>query len=445
MRTPKLTLLALALAGALPALAAEPTVDARKELDALKARVAELERAGGMTPEQAREFNRIAVKTEALEDGRDASGFKNLKISGWADLGYHYNFNAERGSFQFLVPSSAAAYGYDNSYFGSLALDLLKETDSGVKYHLTLMPARSAGEFIGGAGLVHEASVSIPVEALDGKLFFGQLPDWSGYEYLPPTQNKLITHNLLFDFTLPYTYTGVGLEKPLGKWVLKGMIANVNQSMRSLGEHAPAFVCRGDYTGGEFWGLGFACLAGKKANLAGGKDTTTLTGEVDGWYTRGDVTLNFHVAYGQQDGASITPDPVSDALRKAQWMGGSVLAAYKVTPRAELIVRADYVTSPKNGGGLFDWTAADPTQGIGADPADPEKGVDRYAVTAGLSYAFDPSVVWKLEYRYDGASKKVFGNKVAIQDYLDEAATPSPGAAMKSSNSLVSTSMVFSF
>jgi len=447
MRTLKLTLLALALAAAAPTWAADPTpAELKKELDALKAKLAETQT----------ELNRIVVKAEATEDARDSNGFKNFKVSGYADVGFYYNVNKERAGFQFLAPLSRDFYGYDSSYNGSLALDFQKETDSGVKYRLTLVPARSIGEFIGAAGVVHEASVSIPVEALDGKLFLGQVPDWSGYEYLPPTQNKLITHNLLFDFTLPYAYTGVGIEKSVGKWVLKGMVAQVNTPIRNLGEQVPVFACRGDYTGGEFWGLGYACLAGKKTNLrsidpdVGGarvnpvdstpystKDTLVLTAEIDGWYTRGDVTLNAQVSYGQQEKASITADPTTGNLRDSQWIGASVLAAYKLTPRLEGILRADYIYNRKNGGGLFDWVDADGANGVGANPDDLEKGVDRYAVTAGLSYAFDPSVVWKVEYRYDGATKKVFGNKDALDG--------GPNPKSLNNNSLVSTSFVFSF
>ncbi len=441
MRTLKLTILALALASAFPNQAAAQTA-----------------KPAGMTEEQQAEFNRIAVKTEALEDGRDASGFKNLKISGYADINYIYNVNKQRGGFQFLVPNATEPYAYDNSYFGSVALDLQKETDGGTKFRLTLIPARSTGDFIGGANIVHEASVSIPVEAIGGKVFAGQVPDWSGYEYLPPTQNKLITHNLLFDFTLPYVYTGVGIEKAVGKWVFKGMLANVNAPIRQVGESTPVFVCRGDYSGGEFWGVGFACLAGKKANFAGGKDTLALTGEVDVWYTRGDLTLNGQVSYGQQDKAAITPDPVTGDQRTASWYGASILAAYKLTPRLEGVLRADFIANEKNGGGLFDWTAPDAVNGIGPanggafidDPANPgtlipdytdpswKTGANKYAITAGLSYAIDSNATFKLEYRYDGATQKVFGNKDLLTG---------TGADPKylKSNSLISTGVVVFF
>ncbi len=69
---------------------------------------------------------------------------------------------------------------------------------------------------------MHEASVSIPLGDLQTRLIAGQVPDWSGYEYLQPTLNKLITHNLLFDFTLPTAYTGAGMEVTRGQVVVQG-------------------------------------------------------------------------------------------------------------------------------------------------------------------------------------------------------------------------------
>ena len=70
--------------------AAQSSSDVLKELQALKARVAELEDklkaadakpAGsqwGMTPDQVGELNRVTVKTDAMEDARDASCLKLL-------------------------------------------------------------------------------------------------------------------------------------------------------------------------------------------------------------------------------------------------------------------------------------------------------------------------------------------------------------------------------
>jgi opacity protein-like surface antigen len=443
MRILKLTTVALALASAFQTQAADPATT-------------------GMTPEQLQDFNRIAIKTEALEDSRDAAGFKGLKISGYMDPTYIYNANKQRGTFQFIVPAAGEGYGYDNSYFGTVSLDIQKETDNGTKFHLNLIPKRGTGDFNDNS-IVNEASVWIPLGGSDTKLFAGQVPDWSGYEYQAPTQNKMVTHNLLFDFTLPYYYTGVGLELVRGKLDLKLMVANFNQSIRQVGESVPMFVFRGDYSSAEYWGVGFAGAIGYKNNLrayvdsgysvdgngvaldaagnpVSSKDTLYTTLELDSWYTRGDLTINGHVVYGAQQKAAITANPDTGALRDAQWVGVSALAAYKLSQRTEGTLRLDYLSNQKNGGGLLDWTAADGGNGVGPDQngGDPNKGADKYAITIGLSYALNANVTLKFEYRYDGATQNVFANKDAL---TGTGTDPKYGK----SNSLFGTQAVFFF
>ncbi len=429
MRTPKSMFLALALLGAVPALAEEAAgkeKDVQKELRDLKARIEQLEKAQkaqqaegkpepGMTPEQLQDFQRIAVKTEGLEDARDASGLKGLKISGWMDPVYSYNWDRRRGQFQFLTPIAAEGYGYATSYIGTLALDFLKETEGGSRYRITLMPARSAADVAEALGsIVHEASFSIPLTDLQTRLIGGQLPDWSGYEYLPPTQNKLITHNLLFDFTLPGFYTGVGLELVRGQWTVKGVVANLNATHRAEREWTPAVAYRGDYWFTEYSGIGFAGVHGKAANTHpdATHDSWLDLFEVDGYYTRGRVSFAGQLGAGHQKQAAITPDPDTGKLRDAMWVGASGLAAYKFTPRLEGALRADLLLDRWNGGGLLGYAQADDLNGIGPSPTgDPEKGADRYAVTAGVSYAMTANATWKLEYRFDGATQAVFRDR----------------------------------
>jgi hypothetical protein len=444
MRTLKLTTLALALAGAFPTQADDPAT-------------APAPARAGMTEQQLADFNRIAVKTEALEDSRDAAGLKGLKISGYLDPSYVYNFNKQRGSFQFLVPASKEGYGTDNGYFGTVSLDIQKETDSGTKFRLNLIPKRGTGDFNEGS-IVNEASASIPMDGY--KIFVGQIPDWSGYEYQAPygaVSNLLVTHNLLFDFTLPYYYTGAGLEIPVGRYVLKLMVANFNAPIRQLGEHIPMFVFRGDYTpqGTDYWGYGFAGAAGYKNNprstkafdSAGvpvdpthldGKDSLYLTAEVDGWYTRGDVTFNAHVNYGMQKKAAITA-AADGTLRDSQWAGVSVLGAYKFTPVFQGVLRADFIWDEKNGGGLMDYNIPDPANGVGPgqEGGDPNKGADKYCVTAGLNYAINTNVIFKAEYRFDGATQKVFGNKDAL--------TSGGSPKYLNHNSIIASSLVVGF
>jgi hypothetical protein len=457
------TALALALAAAFPA-QAQSNADVMKELQALKNKVAELEgklkaqeakapaaaptagNAGtagtaqwGMTPDQTRELNRATMKAEATEDAMESQGLKMLKISGFMDPTYLYNQRQDRAGFQFLNPVALDGYNYDNSYFGGVSLDFQKEMEGGTKWRLTLVPNRGTGSVIGEGSIVQEASVSIPLGDLQTRIIAGQLPDWSGYEYQQATLNKLITHNLLYDFTLPTLYTGAGMEYTRGKWIMKWALNNMNTSKRQSGETAPAFAYRVDYSKGEFNGFGFAGVHGKAANFRGADSTTTsgagvnpVTGldystadtridlfEVDGYFIRGDWTVQGQLSYGQQKGAAISADPTTGDLRDARWYGASALAAYKFMPRWEVIGRVDYLNNSKNGGGLLGYTASDHRNGIGPGVTevdamgapvygDAERGANRTALSLGLSWMYNVNTTFKAETRFDQANLPVF-------------------------------------
>jgi hypothetical protein len=450
----RLGVLALAAAALAPQWAAAQTnAEILRELNALKARIAELEAQlrqsggpGGMSEEQQAELNRITVKAEALEDARDAGGFKGLKISGYMDPTFVYNRAQDRAGFQFLNRVDDDGYNYDNSYFGAAVIDFVKETDSGTRWRLTLAPNRGVGAVFDNTSPIHEATVSIPLTNLQTRLIAGQVPDWSGYEYLQPTLNKLITHNLLFDFTLPTAYTGVGFDITRSKWIYKGMVANMNASRKQPGNKAPVLAYRVDYARGEFQGFGFAGVHGKAANLTENvpdpanppdgfiaqPDSRVDLFEFDWYFIRGDWTVQNQISVGAQKKAAVTPDPATGELRDAQWWGLSALAAYKFDPRLEGILRLDYINNKKNGGGLLGFTGLDDRNGIGPDPAgNPEVGANRAALTLGLGYLFNLSTVFKLEYRLDRASQPVFKN---LKD-----------GSFKKNNQLLGTSVVVSF
>ncbi|CAD5366102.1 conserved exported hypothetical protein [Rubrivivax sp. A210] len=463
----------LALAAAFPA-AAQSNDELLKELRALRERVNQLEQklqqpagrpaAGqwGMTPEQAKELSRIAVKTEALQDSFTDQGYKGLKISGQMDPSFIYNQRQGSSSFVFLN-GEGARYTYDNSYFGMLVLDIDKETESGTKWRLTLAPERGTGALVNNGSIVHEASVSIPLSDLQTRLWIGQIPDWTGYEITLPAGNKLITHNLLFDFMAPTAYTGAVMDVTSGKWWIRGGIANMNSPRYASGNRSPALIYRVDYSKGEYDGFGFSGLHGKAANFAAdgswqrdtgvpdsngdptfeeaffdtaGKHTEIHLIEADAYYIRGDWSLYGQVSYGQQKQAAIFNS--DGQLRDARWWGLSTTVGYMVTPRLEAVLRADYINNTKNGGGLLGYTADDSVNGIGrgllADGSfakGESVGTNRYALSLGMSYRVDENATLKLEYRWDGATQPVFGN--------------ADGSRFYKSNQLLGASMVVSF
>ncbi len=457
MKKIRLTALSAALlaAFAAPGAMAQSNEELLKELKALRAKVEALEKKvaaqaapsepkWGMTPEQVQEFNRIAVKTEALEDQMESQGYKGLKVTGFIEPVFIYNQRQDRAGFQFLN-QQADGYAYDTSFMGSATLDLLKETDGGTLWHLTLTPNRGVGAGIDGLSVIQEASVSVPLGSLQTRLIAGQIPDWSGYEYQQPTLNPFTTHNLLYDFTLPFGYTGVGLDIKEGKWWVRTAIANVNATIRNAGEKSPVWAFRVDYSKGEFNGWGFASLVGKSPNFNTGNNTMAYLAELDGYFIRGDWTLQGQVSIGKQKDGAITP-AADGSWRDSQWVGISGLAGYMVTPRLQALLRADYIKNDKNGGGLytyngyttFDETTGAPIygnddrNGLGPDlNGDVNRGANRYAISVGMKYAFDKATTFKLEYRLDGADRKVF------YDVTD--------GSYKKNNSLLGASMVVAF
>jgi hypothetical protein len=370
----------------------------------------------GMTPDQARELGRLAVKVDALEDQRDSSPFKGLVISGSIDPVFIYNRAQDRAGFQLLdnLGNDNGGYAYDNSFFGNATIDFQKEFEGGTKMRLTLMPDRGTGASIGGS-IIHEASASIPLTDENTRLLVGQIPDWSGYELLPSVENKLITHNLLFDLIAPFTYTGAGLEVTRGDWVVKGVVANMNSTKKASGDKAPVLAYRADYTISEYAGVGFSGVHGKAYN-PNGSDSGLNLFEVDGFFVRGDWTLQGQASYGRQTDAAIGLN-ANEGLQDAQWWGLSALAAYKFDPRLEGVIRADYINNRKNGGGLLGF-GRDSVNGIGPghskdDNGDwqesySQHGANRYALSMGGNYRFNEYTLFKLEYRFDFADRRVF-------------------------------------
>jgi hypothetical protein len=405
-------------------------------IDAMQSRIDELESGRkareetpwGMTPEQLRQLNRTTVKADALEESQETLGYKGLKVSGLIDPTFITTNRQHRTGFQFLNSGQNFEYAFDNGAFGMAMIDFQKEMEGGRKWRLTLAPNRGgAGIAIDGASIVHEASLSMPLADLQTRVIAGQIPDWSGHEFMQPTLNKFVTHNLLFDFTLPAVYTGAGVDLVRDAWSVKALLANVNASKKRSGQRSPALAYRVDYYDykNEFMGFGFAGLHGKLSNpraddgvgnpITGDPyvthDTTAHSFEVDGFFSRGDWTVAGQLGIGMQRRAAITADPLNGELRDSHWWGASSMLGYKLTPRLEAVARWDYLNNNRNGGGTLGWSFADSRNGLGPDPSgDPEVGANRSALSVGGRYAVNANLAVKAEYRLDRASVPVFLN-----------------------------------
>ncbi len=447
----KKTVVAIALAFPAVAFAQQ---DLKAELDALKAKVKQLESmveqvgakadkaGGGMDAETRTDFNRMKLKVEAADEELESSGLKGLKISGYIDPTYIYNQRQRTSSVIFMsnfddandsgsnLTGGTSAYSYDNGFFGSAMIKFEKELEGGTKWLLELMPHKSIGA--GGGfnigSIVNQAYVSIPLGSPNDQFLAGQVGSWSGYEYGAATQKKTITNNLLFDFIDPTFITGFGYTNSTGNWATKFIVGNLNAG-RITDRRAPVLHWRGDYSMGEYAGVGFGGIHGKSS-----ASTTINSVEVDGYLTRADWNFQGQIEVGQNKRGAYNTDDSGNA-KDAKWLGLSALASYKITPRLEGITRFDYIKNDKNGGGLPSVTFNDDSNGGGscADAAanpvacgdyrngfgpgidnatgqitDPDKGANRYALTLGLDYNWTANTLLKFELRYDRATQNVF-------------------------------------
>jgi hypothetical protein len=133
--------------------------------------------------------------------------------------------------------------------------------------------------------------------------------------------------------------------------------------------------------------------------------------------------------------------PATGGLRDSRWWGVSGLFAYRLQPRLEAVVRADYLNNSGNGGGLYG-SGADARDGIGPEMIgrgadgrllfrNADLGASRYALAVGLNYVFNANVSFKAEYRLDHATLPVFE---VVND-----------GSFRRSNHLFGASMVLSF
>jgi hypothetical protein len=430
MNTQKKALL-IALAAALPALSAHAQTNAEllQQIQALQAQLqalqAKVEQVTQNATVDSQAVARMQQQMDLADDTSVLNGMKGLSIKAVIDPTFIHTQRANESDFVLMRDNDRFSF-FDSAYIGTPMIEFAKETEDGTQWKLRLTPKSAAG-------LVHEASVSVPLEP-NGKtrLLGGLIPDFSGYESSFAHENPLVTHNLLFDFSAASNYTGAGMQYALGKWETKWVLGNVDGKRGK----APGFAYRADLEISEFAGIGFSGVHAKDGRDNGNNRFDLL--EVDGFHERGDWLYRGQLAYGRYKNGA----PAGNA----QWWGASALAGYKITPRLQALVRLDYINNRKNGGGLYGVALADNGSGAYLDSVngfgsaidnstgmavDPSRGVNRYALSTGLNYLLNDNTSLKFEVRYDRASGNVF---------LD-----SKSGLYKKSNLLLGGAVVFHF
>jgi hypothetical protein len=396
-------LLVVAMASVLPMAAAhaQSAADLQKEIAALKAQLQALQQkvealgAAPAGPSVSQQITRIEQKQELAETALEESGFKGLKVSGVLEASYLTDDVGKANTF---------AAGDGNG--GTAMLEITKTTEDGegVNWTLRLTP--------GAASLVHEATVSYGLG--DGhRIVGGLIPDYQGYEGAFSHQNLLLTHNALFDLAGPATYAGLGMSHEIGDVTAKWMLGNIDGvgETDAAGIYKPTtgLAYRLDWTVSEYTYVG---LSGAHASSTRSFDVIAL----DAGYSRGDWQLNGHLNFGQLKAGAFNGGDAS-------WSGVSGLVGYKLTPRLQLLARADYLENGKNGGGTYvanylNNPGGDVMTDSGLGPEldsdgaviDANKGASLTRFSLGTNYLLNASTLWKTELRLDQSSGHNFVN-----------------------------------
>jgi hypothetical protein len=397
---------------------AQSPADLQKEIELLKGQLKMLsEKVEAMNAQAepaaiTQQVTRLEQKMDLAEDDAVKSGLKGLKVKGTMEIAY-------------LNDSTSTTAGFDkttgNGGYGAAMLELNKEPDAGIGWTLRLIPLSSGS-------IVHEASVAVPIGDHGAKLIAGLTPDWSGYEYSMGHQNPLITNNLLYS-NAASNYAGVGMSYDLGGgWTGKWMLGQVDGVMT---RRAPGFTYRGDYSMSEYSGIGFSGVHVRTHDATinvdtGLPDPNADLMEVDGYYTRGDLSLQGQVSFGRVIGGAL-----DNSGSDGKWVGVSGFAGYKVTPRLQAIARFDFVNNRSNGGGVYyDNGGYGPELDSTGAVIDPTVGANRTALSLGTNYAINANTAWKAELRMDTSSG---------YNFLDANGT------YKKSKTTIGTSVVVSF
>lgn len=403
------------------------------------------------------------LKVNSLEDAANTGPLAGLSVTGYLDPTYVYN--RAQGSSSFLFANHESTGGYFNSTFGDLYLDIKKKFGVGPlapSAEVTLMPNRGNGitqlmneHGSSSSDLLNTAVITVPF-SMTTSLVAGLMPSFGGYEVQQSNQMLTLTHGLLYDFSDPGSYVGVGLNYTGegSNWAWKFMLGNeqfrtsgaqIQTGTNGLGDpistsnKVPTFTARVDYTWSSALDLGGSLNIGRQTlsqgvgpngspipsygpgGAASSPFGTFLFTEADATYQTADVQYNAEFDFGQQQHAAWNGGT-------AQWYGLSLLANRKFhvpgLGRMGVTARYDVLADQKNGGGassiVLNGNGMDPYNGWGVGASCLKasrasggygfecKGAVRQDVAFDLLFYPTQYMTIKMEYRHDWSTQDTF-------------------------------------
>ncbi|RKU02031.1 hypothetical protein C7H84_18020 [Burkholderia sp. Nafp2/4-1b] len=419
------------------------------------------------------------LQVETLSTAASEGPTAGLSITGYLDPMYLYNRNARSGGVSFLDHNSG--YTYYGGNMGDVYLDIKKTFGVGPtapSAEIQIQPNRGAGnttlDGARGNNIFNTAFVTIPHDDTN-QFLFGLMPSVAGYESQQSNLLPTLTHNLLYDFSIPGYFVGAGYNGSKGDYTWKVIVGNAqnlthaaiasDSSGRVHTSLTPMINWRIDRSKGA-WDVGWAGAIGRQAiysGNAGGECTsggfgynctaaspfsTYMFMDIDATYSVADTTFNAEFDVGKQKHAAWNG-------QDATWWGLSMLYTRKWhLPTIGLMgvaLRWDYLNNSRNGGGggntyvggsALSGMASAGTDGLNGFGIDPSclaassnnglecRGANRQDVAFDLMFYPAVNYTIKVEYRHDWANKNVFQRA---------------DGSWRKSNDVIGTTLVYTF
>jgi len=243
-----------------------------------------------------------------------------------------------------------------------------------------------------------EAYASFLVPVGDGlTLKAGKWATLIGYEGYESPKNLNFSRDFLYTLGTPYTHTGALATYPFAKWLTVTLgftngwdnADNNNGYLRAIGQVA--------FTPSDKFSITTSFHVGPEQNRSQMRDGVNSRWIVDTTilYTGIDkltLAANFDFAGEQNDPALVALGTRTD--NDSRWGGIAGYVAYDWMKALRTVLRAEYFSDP---------------QGVrSSETVTPGHNVDLVSLTATIEYKIWRSLVGRLEYRHDEASRRAF-------------------------------------
>lgn len=382
--------------------------DVKAEIEALKARISQLETKLASMPANPP----AAAATPATPTLEIPSLVKGIQLSGFVDTTYNYNFNAPNSQTNLarVFDNNANTFNMDAV---KITLQKSPTADSRVGFRTDILAGHDA-ELIHSAGLGNAGepfdleqgyvemllpTTNVIPGANDLDVKAGKFVTLHGAEVIEGKDNWNISRSLLFGFAIPFTHTGV--------------MANYPFAIAGISMHVCAGIVNGwdsvtDSNNGKslHWQYGLdglalpgdskltASLSGTTgAEQAGDGSKRNLTDVVITYNTPWKpLTLMYNFDYANEsDLVSQTASGLDG--NSANWFGHAGYARIDINDQWSISGRGEYFNDEDG----FRVVSGTPN--------------DYWEWTGTLEYRPWKNLITRLEYRYDGADHSVFPDK----------------------------------